>query len=114
MRQTDSLELETSPLAGVIAALLRTLQTYADAVRYARRVHREYTKLSTKNEAALRKIGISRSDIPAVVMRTCGTRGKRLPSADASRPRLFNLPDRYRKPRRSFRRLSQHRDYRRI
>lgn len=113
MRQAASLELETSPPAGVIAALLGALRTYVEAICYARRLYRKYAKLSAMNETALRKVGIRRSEIPAVFMRACGAHGNRLPSAGASRPRPLNPPDRYRKPRRCFRRLSQHRDYRR-
>lgn len=59
----------------ILKAIGHTLMAVTDGIAKARKMHRDYETLSAMSNLELEDIGISRSDIHAVVTGTyCGTR----------------------------------------
>jgi uncharacterized protein YjiS (DUF1127 family) len=52
---------------GLLNTVLEALQAFANRMAYARQLYRDYLHLSAMSEPELQDIGISRSDILAVV-----------------------------------------------
>ena len=69
MSKMSSIEIHPSHQigGGLLNTVLEALQAFANRMAYARQLYRDYLHLSAMSEPELQDIGISRSDILAVV-----------------------------------------------
>jgi uncharacterized protein YjiS (DUF1127 family) len=58
------------PGSGLLSVMLRALKKFADGIVHGRQLHRDYVHLSAMSDPELQDIGITRSDIFAVVAGT--------------------------------------------
>ena len=72
MSKMSSIEIHPSHQigGGLLNTVLEALQAFANRMAYARQLYRDYLHLSAMSEPELQDIGISRSDISAVLAGT--------------------------------------------